>query len=420
MLGLQKVFDETLHKLLEPNNVLTLVLENKLKDIGIIITDDQRECFRKRFENIEDCTLHFDFSDEQVKNSGVYSEEYLRPKLEDIASNLVKSVEKLANNMDNVMHDIVMGVTDSMCVSVRETLRERMDDMLDDQEAMYLGFAAEVQQVWGDGLKLLQGYIVMFDEVAQEYFKKIVDDENKNTTLKVVIMLQAKASQTAKEILTLLRNGFADGAKARWRYLHELAVIAAFVNDHGDKVAERYIKHEAIEHYKAAIQYNELHKKLDLDVIPDEYIEELKADYDDAIKEYGDSYKEEFGWASDSLGLNRPRFGDIERSVNLEGARPYYRNASYNIHACPTGILQSLGLYQGENLLLAGPSHIGLSDPARLTAISLSQISAGILTENPDIDSIVVCKIMIEYGKEVEDKFIQIESAIAASYQQQE
>jgi hypothetical protein len=208
MLGLQKFFDETLHKLLEPNNVLTLVLENKLKDIGIIITDDQREVFRKRFENLEDCTLHFDFSDEQVKNSGVSSEEDLRPKLEDIASNLVKSVEKLASNMDDVMHDIVMSVTDSMCASVRETLRERMDDMLEDQEDMYLGFVAEVQQVWGEGLKLLQGYIVMFDEVAQEYFKKIVDDEDENTTLKVVIMLQAKASQTAKEILTLLKKWF--------------------------------------------------------------------------------------------------------------------------------------------------------------------------------------------------------------------
>jgi hypothetical protein len=82
--------------------------------------------------------------------------------------------------------------------------------------------------------------------------------------------------------------------------------------------------------------------------------------------------------------------------------------------------LQSLGLYQDENILLAGPSHIGLSDPARLTAISLSQISAGVLTENPDMDSIVVCKVMIEYGKEVEDKFIKIENSIAASYQQQE
>jgi hypothetical protein len=42
-----------------------------------------------------------------------------------------------------------------------------------------------------------------------------------------------------------------DGAIARWRTLHEIAVIAMCVRDRGDAMAERYLLHSTVESYKA-------------------------------------------------------------------------------------------------------------------------------------------------------------------------
>lgn len=68
MLGLQKLFEEALQQLLAPKSILTFVLEKKLKAIGIVITDGQREDFKKQFGNSESCILHFSFSDVQIRS----------------------------------------------------------------------------------------------------------------------------------------------------------------------------------------------------------------------------------------------------------------------------------------------------------------------------------------------------------------
>jgi DNA-binding ferritin-like protein len=423
MLGFQEIFQNTLEKSLRPGVLLTLGLEKRLKSIGINITDEQKANFENQFEKMEGDTgtLHINLSDEQIHSAGADSEEELKPKIQEIVDGLMESVKKLAETPDDFMKDMVDSVSNKMVKYVRNLLHDRMEDMAEDQQAIYLNFAEQVELAWGNALKLLQGYIVMFDEVAQGYLGKLAESGNSDLTLDVLIRIKAKSSQTAKEILVLLRNGFADGAKARWRYLHELSVVAYFIAEHGDKTAEMYLDHEAIERYKAAIQYNELHDRLGYSIIPSEEIEELRRDFEYLIGKYGENYKEEYGWAADALGMARPRFRDIEKSVKLDAIRPHYKSASYNIHACSSGVLYRLGLGPEEDgVLLAGPSGRGLSNPGRLAVISLNQIAAAMLTRNPDMDSIVIGKVMLNYGKEVEDEFLRIENELTAFNEAQE
>ncbi len=74
----------------------------------------------------------------------------------------------------------------------------------------------------------------------------------------VVIRLHARACQIASEVLKLLKSGFADGAHARWRSLHEVAVVALFIHKHGNDVAEKYLLHDVVESYRAATQYRNI------------------------------------------------------------------------------------------------------------------------------------------------------------------
>ena len=122
-----------------------------------------------------------------------------------------------------------------------------------------------------------------------------------NHVFDVLTRLHARACQIAFEVLVLLKNGFADGAHARWRSLHEVTVVASFIKTHGDEVAERYLLHDNIELYKAA----ELHQKhyaiLGEEPIPDDEYNSIKVIRDELIDCFGTPYKNNYGWASSVL-----------------------------------------------------------------------------------------------------------------------
>ncbi|HTL01861.1 MAG TPA: hypothetical protein VL243_06525, partial [Vicinamibacterales bacterium] len=65
-----------------------------------------------------------------------------------------------------------------------------------------------------------------------------------------------------------------------------------------------------------------------------------------------------------------------------------------------------LGLLPDQQMLLAGPSDLGLADPGHGTAISLSQITLTLLTMKPNIDRLVICQILSRLEHEVGEAFI--------------
>jgi hypothetical protein len=110
------------------------------------------------------------------------------------------------------------------------------------------------------------------------------------------------------------------------------------------------------------------------------------------------------------LNNKRPNFSNLEKAVMLDHLRPYYKWASQNIHANVHGIKNKLGLVEAmEEILLVGPSNSGMTEPADLTALSLMQISVGLLEVYPDIDSIVVQHIIEKLSKDVGALFLEAE-----------
>ena len=101
---------------------------------------------------------------------------------------------------------------------------------------------------------------------------------------------------------------------------------------------------------------------------------------------------------------------DIEQHVQLGHMRPYYRMASDNVHANSHGAHFRLGLHssQQENVLLAGPSNLGLADPGHSTAISLLQITTTLLATESVFDCVVTMKILEELTNEVGEAFLKV------------
>jgi hypothetical protein len=73
---------------------------------------------------------------------------------------------------------------------------------------------------------------------------------------------------------------------------------------------------------------------------------------------------------------------------------------------------RTLELYPDQkNLLLAGASSTGFTDPAHSTAISLLQITTSLLTSKPNIDRFSVCHILSTLAEEIGVTFLSVQKA---------
>lgn len=399
MFGLQSKLDEIINdhpRLLKL--IIVSYIEKELRKERIVLSKNQIKKIEDQLNfNSDSITINLDFPDSQLVDSVYKSENELIPRLEEIMSMIGEHIENVTNDLKGLMEEVISGMRDELSERITDNMDTTFNDMIEDQQILAKNFSTVILNTWKKPLSILQGLIVISEEFIDAYHLDKTSKNDANIQKNVLIHLHAKAIKVAKEILTLLQKGFADGAEARWRTLHEVTVTSLFISDNGIEAAKRYYDHNYIESYKASIQYNNYYTKLGATKIPNADINRMKEIRDRLLKKYGKDFKYSYGWASSFLNIQNPKFSDIEKVVNLDHLRPYYKSASANVHSKPNGTFSSLGLLPEENLILGGPSNIGLSQPMQSTAISLLQISSAIMTLTPSLDTIVSCKIISNY-----------------------
>ena len=162
--------------------------------------------------------------------------------------------------------------------------------------------------------------------------------------------------------------------------------------------------------------YQEHYSKLGEEPLAEEEIVRSQSTYDALKNRFGRSYGEEYGWAATAPGGERPSFRSIERAVGLDHLRPYCKLASHNVHANPKGTFFKLGLLREQNVLLSGPSDLGLADPGHGTAISLAQITTALLTTRPNIDRLVMCQVLLQLEKATGQAFLAAHRVVEKSH----
>ena len=141
--------------------------------------------------------------------------------------------------------------------------------------------------------------------------------------------------------------------------------------------------------------------------------ESPKAVHDELIDRFGRSYKNNYGWASSVLNKDKPNFSDIEEYSGFDHLRPYYKLASHNVHANPKGVSFRLGLLGNtQNILLAGPSNYGFTDPAHGAVLSLGHITINLITTKPTIDNLVLSNILLRLESEIGEEFFKVQKEI--------
>jgi len=188
--------------------------------------------------------------------------------------------------------------------------------------------------------------------------------------------LHVRACQVTAEVIGLIENGYADGAIARWRTLHEIGVVATLISDHGEDIAERYLKHEAVEAKRAMDEYARCRVQLGYRPLSKREVQNTTRAYTAALTEFGKDFCTQYGWAAYHLKIRKPTFADLEAAIGRAAMRSHYKMASYNVHASPKGIFFKLGLLEHSSGFLAGASNFGFADPGQNTANTLVQVTA--------------------------------------------
>jgi hypothetical protein len=119
---------------------------------------------------------------------------------------------------------------------------------LQDEETS--GFRERLEGRWGkafDGLRML---ITICREIGGEAASASPKTRKGRARHGILVRLHARGCQLGSEIMTLMENGYADGAMGRWRTLYEVGVVATLIAEWGDEAATRYVAHEIVESKK--------------------------------------------------------------------------------------------------------------------------------------------------------------------------
>lgn len=269
-------------------------------------------------------------------------------------------------------------------------------------------FRKRLHQTWKTSLLSYAIHHQLFYETGVTFNdERRLPNENVSLRIDSLVRLHARACQLSHEIHCLLSMGFASGAQARWRSLHEVDVIARFLQRGSDSVNIQYRDHQCISDYAEVKDFNRFHKHFPHEEpFSTETIEELEAEVERVVKLHGPQFKSMYGWAANELGLKKVTFKDIEESVGLESGRVIYNMSLNSIHSGVKSITSSIGVEPGAPVLAAGASNLGLELVGPYAAKSLSSIARSMLLTSPTLRRCAEYRVLEKCSQYVYDSFV--------------
>lgn len=324
----------------------------------------------------------------------------------------INSSEELTDAINKFMSNILKSNAALLLKNIKRNAKRDIKKIREDQK----GFEKRLNKKWCEPLLHLEIFIEQCLSEGNGFNKKFREKAVKENDylFEVLTRLHGRSCQIANEIFILLRNGYSDGAHARWRTLHEIAVIAMFIKDHGQKIAEKYLHYETVENYNEALEYQKNYYKLGYEPLSNEELNIIRKRKNEIAIKYGNDFLKNYGWTADILPKGKRNFKSIEDEVNMGHMYSWYKLACNNIHSGPKSMRFRLGLFKAgpESLILAGPTNYGLADPGQSCAISLNQVTTTLLLSKPNYDRMLVSASLKLYVDEICSSFVRIQKQL--------
>lgn len=167
-------------------------------------------------------------------------QETIQEKINNGASE--EQIEELIGyeNCNNIYKTLVEQLSDDSVKSIESIMYEKVMK----ERGVTDEFLARQNQKWGEAFVASDALYICIIESADSYRDYVIETHGQEVSYlyHALANIHGRALQIYLEIMCLNKNGFADGAYARWRSLYELSIIATFISKYGEKVAEAFVK----------------------------------------------------------------------------------------------------------------------------------------------------------------------------------
>jgi hypothetical protein len=333
VLPLQETLESIVAEYTSGAALVALLFEIKLKRKRVRLTERERVRIRLAADEFLKTSNPHVFDDVVVRSRKI------RLRFTD------KDFQLLSDVFERAVSSTVQEVTESVARSAEPAMRRQADQEYAWFEAEYSAFRTRLLRTWKEPFQHFARFRWVAAEVGSAVFNHLSASDALDGRLSTaLVLLHARAHLVSGEVESLMRAGYPDGGAARWRTLHEIAVVAAFLVEKGEETAKRYLAHHACEEGRAVRMF-ELHRRqLGYRTVGKKYLNALDNEISRLTQEFGKEFKEDYGWAAKVLERKRVTFADIESAVKLPFMRPFYRRASEQVHASPIGALSRSGL----------------------------------------------------------------------------
>ncbi|GAB3417471.1 DUF5677 domain-containing protein [Massilia agilis] len=329
------------------------------------------------------------------------------------------TVQGLINELNgSIGTDIEEDLSEKMSAVISEALRaiagiisehiadNALEHTLDLRRAHALR-AELVQRLWGKALERLdfQRHIVLeWSGAAIELRKGPYASPNTAFALKRLV---DRAYEVVGEIIILVSGGYADGALARWRSLHEICVTAIFLAKQSDRCALMYLSHHRVEELRLREADRASRTGMIRNRNADRSMRELRLEVSAMIDRFGAAFVGDYGWASIELGRSKTTFRDLEHHVGLEALRRRYKWANSTVHGGALATLKRITLRDTSIDGVHVAPALGCEVATECAAGSLSMMIAELCLESDSADLLAMSMVVHDYAHRVREQISQ-------------
>jgi len=397
---IKDVIDNVFAEFSKRENLIPKALRRVLKDRGLNLSERELNVLVAALTNPTPGIITLDL-DPPSALGGTKSEmsATLELVVSDVVNLLPKLVQELQDSVANAVPEALKAAAGVICQEMLEREKEHSSHLKD----QHIKRTEEALRLWGKAIEALDLLRHLVLEWGSEAYTLRTGTFSRGCTAYALQRLIYRAYEIAGEIVTLARNGYADGALARWRSLHEVCVIAMFLAQRSEKCAEMYLAHHKIEELKII----EVGREKNTDgsrVSSNSYWSGLRITKRELSKKFGLNFSKDYGWASIELGRAKTTFKDIEEIVGLDTLRQGYQRANGVVHGGALAALTRVSLGMGGTVRDDTPPAYGCETPISYSASTLSMVVAELCLESDDLDSLTMSLVVHNHAKKVWDE----------------
>ena len=398
--AVQKQMDEAVAQAASAESILPRALAMSATRLGLECKESELKALADALCNSENSRIKLDL---KIPCSLGQTEEEVHATINSIVGDLNETIREVSEQIDEAIPQAIQVTLEKMADLIKDELVAQSTEHTEYLKTLERLRADTVERLWGkaaDQLNLLRNLVVEWSRAAT----KLKKGPYANTTTALALSkVTLRAYDMVGEIIALARAGYADGALARWRSLHEICVIAIFLSKQSDKCAQMYLAHSVIEELRL-IESNEASGTIGAKSgRVDKYWCALKEHKNQLIQIYGSAFAKDYGWASVELNRAKITFRELESNVGMESFRQSYQHANSATHGGALAALTriSLGMnaeYSGE----VSPA-FGCEVAMSYASGSLATLIAELCLETENADLLVMNMVVQKISSNVFD-----------------